>query len=287
MLVQGTLFGVSLMLVAQVVMPMNDALAKYLVSVLPVLQVAWARFFLNAAFIVPYALWRGGKNGLAVREPKIQIFRGLTILIANLCFIIGVRYVPLADALAIVFIAPLAVTALSAYFLGEWISKRHWAAVICGFGGALIIVRPGFESFHLASLLPFMAGLLFAVYLVLTRWLVKSSSPEATQAFTAILGAILLSFVVPFVWVQTEWYILAMMTLVGLLSSIGHIAMTVAHVHAPASTLAPLTYLALVTATILGYLFFDDLPDIWTVTGAVIVIASGLYIGWQTRPDKG
>ncbi|MCB9943488.1 MAG: DMT family transporter [Geminicoccaceae bacterium] len=282
-MLKGASLGIALMLAVQVVMPMNDAVAKYLVATLPAIQVAWARFFFNSVFIVPYAFACRGRPGLTVRNPGLQVLRGLLIIAGNLTFILGIRYVPLADALATVFIAPLAVTAASAPILGERITPAHWIAVTIGFAGALVIVRPGAGSFQLAGLLPLCSGLLFAAYLVLTRWLVRGSSPVATQAVTALVGAITLSMAAPFVWQPvTAWNFLLMVT-VGLLSSIGHVMMTVAHVHAEASTLAPLTYLALISATILGFVIFGDLPDIWTIIGAAIVIGSGLFVTLSRR----
>ncbi|MEZ5825062.1 MAG: DMT family transporter [Geminicoccaceae bacterium] len=281
MWLSGTALGVVMMLIVQVIMPVNDALAKYLSGLLPALQIAWARFFFNAFFILPWAWWRTRGTGIAVQDPGLQVVRGIVIVVANICFVSGVRYVPLADALAIVFIAPLAVTALSARFLGERVSFAHWMAVIVGFVGALVIIRPGFSGFHPAALLPLSAGLLFSVYLVLTRRLVRTSSPDATQAVTTIVGASLLSLVVPFVWEPLPFDLLLLMIAIGMLSGVGHILMTSAHVHAEASTLAPLTYIALIVATFLGYLLFDDLPDGWTIIGAAIVIGSGLFIWWH------
>ena len=282
-MLKGTLLGILMMLAAQVVMPVNDAMAKYLVGVLPALQVAWSRFFFNAVLLVPLALWRCGVAAMVPANPALQIIRGLVIVTANICFVIGVRYVPLADALAIVFVAPLAVTAMSARFLGERVSVSQWGAVIVGFIGALIIIRPGFSDLSIAGLLPLCAGSLFAVYLVLTRKLVQATEPVVTQAVTALVGAAVLTAAVPAVWVEPDAAQLGLMIAAGVLSSIGHLLITTAHVHAKASTLAPMTYLALITATILGFFLFGDLPDIWTVIGAAVVIAGGLYIWWAAR----
>ena len=282
-MLQGTALGVAMMLATQIVMPVNDALAKYLVMALPALQVAWARFFFNALLMVPLALWRHGPEAMLPASLPLQIVRGLVILAANIAFVFGVRHVPLADALAIVFIAPLAVTALSARFLGEKIRLGHWLAVLIGFIGAIVIIRPGATAIGAWGLLPLTAGLLFAVYLVLTRKLVITTPPAVTQALTALVAATLLTAVVPFVWVDPTPGQLGLMLAVGLLSTCGHLLMTTAHVHAEASTLAPLTYLALVTATILGFLIFDDLPDRWTLIGACVVTISGLYVWWDKR----
>lgn len=274
--------GILLMLAAQVIMPVNDAFAKYLVGVLPVLMVAWARFFFNAVWLLPIVWWRHGRKVFKVERPGFQLLRGVVIVSANICFVTGVRYVPLADALAIVFVAPLAVAALSAKFLKERVTATQWAAIGVGFFGALVIIRPGFSALSLAALLPLAAGLLYAVYLVLSRLLATSAPPEVTLAYTASVGACLLSLPLPLVWQTPEPHLLALMVLVGCLSGIGHLCITTAHVYAPASVLAPLTYLALLTAALLGYWVFDDLPDFWTWVGAGIVVVSGVVL-WRSQ----
>lgn len=281
------MLGVVLMLAAQVIMPVNDALAKFLVGSLPIMQVAWSRFFFNAVWLVPIVWWRHGSKALHVEQPKIQILRGLTIVSANICFVSGIGYVPLADALAIIFIAPLAVAALSAKFLGERVTVWQWAAIALGFGGALVIVRPGFSELSWAALLPMAAGLLYAVYLVLSRYLAASSPPDVTLAISAMTGAVLLSLGLPFFWETPSLPMLALMVLIGTLSGIGHLCITAAHVHAQASLLAPLTYLAMVTATILGYVMFGDLPDRFTWLGASIVVVSGIFLWWTQQRRRG
>ena len=285
-MVKGFTFGILLMLAAQIIMPVNDGLAKYLVGVLPALQIAWARFFFNAVWLVPIVLYKHGPKAFNIDQPALQLLRGLVIVSANLCFVFGIRHVPLADALAIVFVAPLAVAALSAKFLNEEVSPLQWLAIAIGFAGALVIIRPGFSELSLAALLPLAAGLQYAVYLVLSRYLAASSPPEVTLAFTASTGAILLSFGVPFVWQTPTLAMLGVMFLVGTLSGIGHLCITTAHVYAPASVLAPLTYLAIITATILGYLWFDDLPDVMTWTGAGIVVLSGIFLWWTQKRQR-
>lgn len=286
-MLRGPAYGVALMLVAQVVMPANDAIAKYLVMLLPALQVTWARFFFNAVLLLPIVFWRHGAMALRTERPALQLGRGLLIVSANICFLFGVRHVPLADALAIVFVTPLAVAALSTRLLGETIGRLQWLAIAAGFIGALVIIRPGFSALGWAALLPLASGLQFAGYLVITRMLAASAPPEVTLALTALTGSVVMTLVIPFVWQMPGWPLLAMMVLVGGLSGIGHMFITAAHVHAPASVLAPLTYLAIVTATLLGYLVFDDLPDAFTWLGMAIVIASGMALWWsQARADR-
>jgi drug/metabolite transporter (DMT)-like permease len=278
--VAGT--GIMLMLLAQlVVMPSNDAAVKYLSASLPAEQLAWARFAVNFLLLAPVAFWRYGAGALAPARPGLQLVRGLVIIASNLFFIAGIRTVPLADAMALVFVAPLAVAALSPLVLGERVGRGGWIAVLVGLAGALVIVRPGFGQTDQAALLPLAAGFSFAAYLLITRKLAGTTPPLVTQTVTAAIAGLVASATLPFVWVVPTPFELALMLAVGIASCVGHLLITVAHEHAKASTLAPLTYLSIITATIYGYLLFADLPDLATWTGAAIVIASGLYLWWS------
>ena len=273
--------GILLMLLAQLlVMPSNDAAVKYLSASLPAEQLAWARFAVNFVLLAPVALWRYGARTLAPARPGLQLVRGLLIIASNLFFIAGVRAVPLADAMALVFVAPLAVAALSPLVLGERVGRRGWIAVVVGFVGALVIVQPGFGGADRAALLPLAAGLSFAAYLLITRKLAGTTPALVTQTVTAVVAGLVATAALPFVWVAPTGFELALMVGVGVASCIGHVLITVAHEHASASTLAPLTYLSIISATIYGYVLFDDLPDLATWAGAAIVIASGLYL-WR------
>ena len=276
------LIGIVMMLAAQIIMPVNDSLAKYLVAILPAEQIAWARFFFNTLLLLPFILVRHKGAVLRVENIPLQIIRGLTIVAANILFVVGVRYVPLADALTLVFIAPLVVAALSAAFLREYVSRGQWLAILVGFAGALIIIRPGRLDLEPMELLPLIAGTLFAIYLVITRRLAGTAPAVVTQFISALVGAVLLTAWMPFVWEKPSPEAFAMLVGIGALSLAGHLLITMAHVHAKASTLAPLTYLAIVTATILGYFMFDDIPTLTTWLGAAIVIGSGLYV-WRTQ----
>jgi drug/metabolite transporter (DMT)-like permease len=167
--------------------------------------------------------------------------------------------------------------------LGEQVSRDGWVAVAIGFVGALVIVRPGFRGADYAAFLPLISGLTFAAYLLLTRKLVGTTPPLVTQTATAAVGAAVATTTLPFVWTPPTLIQLALMAAIGVVSCLGHLLITVAHEHARASTLAPLTYLSIVTATVYGYVLFADLPDLVTWIGAAVVIASGLYLWWNVR----
>jgi drug/metabolite transporter (DMT)-like permease len=253
------------MLLAQLlVMPANDAVVKHLAASLPVGQLAWARFFVNFLLLAPLALWQHGRKALRGGRPGLQLARGGLITASNLLFIAGLAYVPLAQAISLVFVAPLAVAILSPWALGERVGRLGWVAAATGFLGALIIIRPGFGSASLASLLPLTAGLSFAAYLLITRKLAGTAPALVTQTMTAAVGAVITSLLLPLVWVAPDPVELGLMLAIGGLSCAGHLLITMAHEHAPAATLAPLTYLGIVSATVLGYLIFDEWPDLLT-----------------------
>lgn len=278
----GAAVGISMMLVVQIIMPINDAMAKYLVASLPVLQIAWARFFGNAVLLVPVVIWRRGWGALRTDRPGLQLARSLAILAANLLFVTGVRVVPLADALSLIFIAPLAVTALSPWLLGERVGRAEWAAVGLGFAGALVIIRPGSSGVDIAALLPLGAGLCFSLYLVITRKLAGTSPADVTLSITSLVAGGALCLLMPFVWVWPTPGEALLLLAVGTAACTGHLLLTRAHDFAPAASLAPFTYLSLVTATILGWLVFGDFPDGWTWLGASIIVLSGLVL-WRFR----
>lgn len=282
LLAGGAALGILMMLIAQVIMPINDAIAKYLVASLPVLQIAWARFFGNAVLLVPVVLWRRGLGALRTDRPGLQLARAVVILGANLLFVSGVRVVPLADALTLIFVAPLAVTALSPWLLDEKVSRAEWVAVCLGFAGALVIIRPGVAGVDIAALLPLGAGLCFSLYLILTRKLAGSSPADVTLSITSLVAGGALSLLMPFVWVWPTFGEALLLLAVGTCALTGHLLLTRALDFAPAASLAPFTYLSLVTATAVGWFVFDDFPDGWTWIGAAIVVLSGLVL-WRFR----
>lgn len=280
--VGGLAAGILLMLAAQVViMPASDAVAKYLVATLPVVQVAWARFALNFLLLAPVAFWNHRRYVLFPARPRLQLLRGILMVASNLLFVAGLRFVPLAEAAAIAFVAPLAVAAFSPFVLREPVGRFGWAAVAAGFVGTLVIIRPGLSGIGLTALLPLGAGLGFAGYLLVTRKLAGISPPLVTQTATAAIGAAVTSFLLPFAgWSDPGPFGWGLMLAIGCATCVGHVLITTAHVYAPAATLAPLTYLSLVSATALGFLVFGNIPDAPTWLGAAIVVGSGLAI-WR------
>ncbi len=265
-------------LLAWVMLPIMDGFAKYLSSDLPVLQITWARYFFTVAFTLPIMFFFFRKNLVWTDKPRLQLIRGLILLTANVCFFYSISIISLAKALTLAFIAPLIVTAFSPIFLGEKVGFRRWSAVIIGFIGSMVVIRPGFVEINLASLAALGTGVMYGFYLIITRKLSSSDNPLLTLLLTGVVGAIIISFVMPFVWIQPTLNQWSMMAAVGIFACIGHLFIILSLKYADASKLAPFSYFEIVTNIIIGYYFFSDFPDKWTFLGLFIIILSGIYI---------
>ena len=270
--------AIILNLSAWVMLPIMDGFAKYLSSTLPVLQITWSRYFFTIVITLPIMLVFFRKNLTWTDQPKLQLIRGLLLFCANILFFYSISIISLAKALTLAFIAPLIVTALSPFLLGEKVGFRRWAAVVTGFIGSLIVIRPGFVELNLASIAALGTGVLYGFYLIITRKLHDSDNPLLTLLLTGIVGAVLGSIIMPTVWVSptiTEW---CMMFAIGFFASLGHLFIILSLRYADASKLAPFGYFEIVTNIIIGYYFFNHFPDSWTFLGLLIIISSGIYI---------
>ena len=262
-------------------LPVMDGFAKYLSADLPILQITWARYFFTVAFTLPIMFFFFNKQLVWSDKPKLQILRGLILLSANICFFYAISVISLAKALTLAFIAPLIVTAFSPLLLGEKVGLRRWTAVIIGFTGSLIVIRPGFVEINLASLSALGTGFLYGFYLIITRKLSSSDNPLLTLLITGAVGAALVSLVIPFYWVKPTFNQWSLMAGIGIFACIGHIFLILSLKYADASKLAPLGYTEIIPNVMIGYYFFNELPDNWTYLGLLIIILSGLYISWR------
>jgi len=262
-----------------------DTIAKYLSAELSFFQITWARYFFTVFFTLPLMFFFFKKNLTWSTQPKLQIFRGLTLFCANVLFFYSISIISMAKALTLAFVAPLITTALSPIFLGEKVGFRRWSAVIIGFIGSLIVIRPGFIEFNLASIAALGTGFFYGIYLVITRKLHSSDSPLLTLLLTGVVGAIIASFIVPVVWVNpsiNQWSLLALM---GIFACLGHLFLILSLKYADASKLAPFGYFEIVTNIMLGYYFFGDFPHYWTWLGLTIIICSGVYISFREKTE--
>ncbi len=265
-------------LLAWVMLPIMDGFAKYLSADLPVLQITWARYFFTVVFTFPIMFLFFRKNLVWTNKPKLQITRGIILLTANICFFYAISIISLAKALTLAFVAPLIVTAFSPIFLGERVGVRRWSAVIIGFIGSLVVIRPGFVEINLASIAALGTGLMYGFYLIITRKLSTSDNPLLTLLLTGVVGVIIISFVMPFVWVKPNFNQWSIMASIGIFACLGHFFLILSLKYADASKLAPFSYSEILTNVIIGYYFFSDFPDNWTFLGLFIIILSGIYI---------
>jgi len=275
--------AISYNLLAWTLLPFMDTIAKYLSAEISFFQITWARYFFTVFFTLPFMFFFFRKNLTRSSEPKLQIFRGLTLFFANILFFYSISIISMAKALTLAFVAPLITTALSPFFLGEKVGVRRWSAVIVGFIGSLIVVRPGFIEFNLASFAALGTGFFYGVYLIITRKLHTSDSPLLTLLLTGVVGLIVASLFVPIVWIPptiNQWFLLALM---GIFACFGHLFLILSLKYADASKLAPFSYFEIFTNVILGYHFFGDFPHYWTFVGLSIIICSGVYISIRER----
>ncbi|MBI1777687.1 MAG: DMT family transporter [Proteobacteria bacterium] len=284
---QHTVEGILLMLGALVLLPTMDAVIKHLSQRLPVGEIIWARYFFHLAVLLPVVLWRHRAAALIAAPILPQLCRGILLLGSTTLFVTSLSMLPMADAASLFFMAPLIIAAAAPRLLRERVGLVRWLAVLLGFVGALIIVRPGFASFQWGSLFALGSAVVNASYLMLTRRLAGSVPPLVALTYVAATGAVLMSLIVPVLWVTPSPRDAALLLAVGLLAALGHFLVIKGLERAPASVLAPCTYFGLVTATILGYLVFGQLPDLWTWIGAALVVTTGLAVTlgehWQAQ----
>jgi drug/metabolite transporter (DMT)-like permease len=275
--------AISYNLLAWALLPFMDTIAKYLSSDLSFFQITWARYFFTVFFTLPLMIFFFRKNLTWSSAPKLQIFRGLTLFFANILFFYSISVISMAKALTLAFVAPLITTALSPILLDEKVGVRRWSAVIVGFIGSLVVIRPGFIDFNLASIGALGTGIFYGIYLVITRKLHTSDTPLLTLLFTGVVGLIVASLFVPFVWINltvSQWSLLALM---GIFACLGHFFLILSLKYADASKLAPFSYFEIVTNLLLGHHFFGDFPNYWTWIGLSIIISSGVYIYFRER----
>lgn len=282
------LLGIMFMLAAMAILPVIDVFAKTLGQAgMPILIVVWARALFGGLMTMPFALKSEGLRAFRPAQPLRQLLRAVLLFGATFLFFSALKYLPIADALAIFFVNPLVIVILSALLLRERVGPRRWAAVAVGFIGTLIIIRPGMVQVNPGTLLALGSGVALGSYLVLTRAMAGVADAMVLNFQTSAIGAALMALVLPLLWeapTPMQW---AMLAALGVIATLGHVLITKAYEHGEASLLAPLAFTEIVMATVLGYAFFGDLPDRWTVLGVTILIASAIYISVRERQVKG
>jgi drug/metabolite transporter (DMT)-like permease len=262
---------------AMVVFSSQDTLSKILVVDYSPFQIAWCRYAINLLILIPFLLRSRGKV-LVSRLPWIQLARGFAVAGSAVVFMAGLGRMPIADATAIQFISPLLITAFSIPFLGERVGPSRWIAVIVGFIGIVIIVRPGSDAFQLGALLPLFSAVLWAIGMVLTRRIKNAESALTTLGISTLVAIAVLTAILPFVWSPLTVRAALLLLAMGLISILGQYLMILGYSRRPASVLAPLSYTQMVWSTISGLVIFGAIPGLSTWIGGAIVVASGLYV---------
>ena len=271
--------AIALAVSATVLFGSSDTISKYLSGSLPIIEFIWIRyvlFLIMAGFLVR-------RRSVIPRNPGQQVARGLCVAGSSVLFVYGVRQMTMAQATTISFLSPMLITILSIPLLGETVGPRRWAAVGAGMVGMLVVVRPGMGGFQPAALFGVASSFCWALALIITRRISSSDTPQTTVLWSAAIGTAVLTLMLPFEAVWPTASQLAWSLVLGVLASGGQWLVILAHRIAPASLLAPFFYSQLLWVTVLGFLVFGNLPDGWTLAGAAIIIASGLYTAHRER----
>jgi len=278
------LIGIALMCAAVAMFACLDTTAKYLNAQMDSFQIAWARYTsaFVLTFIISNPLTQPGL--LRSKRPKLQVIRSLLQVASTALNFLALRWLHLDEALSIIFTFPFIVAIASGPMLGEWLGWRRWCAILFGFGGVLLITRPGLGGIHPAALISLAGTICYGLYAVITRIVSRTDSNQTSLFYSNMVGALVMLPVIPFVWeTPRNWTIALMLTGTGVLGSFGHFCLISGHKLAPASVLSPFIYTQLIWVVILGYLVFDHVPTGWTLAGAAIVIGSGLYLLYRER----
>jgi len=275
---RNLILGIGLMVLSVFLFPLKDAFVKLLDGQYSAIQIVWTQFSVTAVVFFAVVLAREGKGALLIRAPALQILRALFVTTGMGTFYWAIALIPLAEATAMQFIAPLVVTALSPFLLGEKVSVRRWLSVIAGFAGVLIVFQPQFGGEREGYFIALLSGLCIGFFFILNRKLASRASPIASIAYSAFLGAIMVSPLVPSVWITPRaedlWVIAGFLTF----ALTGQAAMFSAFHFGEATLISPFHYVQIVGATLFGYLFFSQFPEPARLSGIAIIIASGIYI---------
>jgi len=265
-----------------------DATAKFLGANYSIVQLVFFRNIVALAFILPLVARAGGIAALRSRHPLLHGLRAVFALCAAFSFFFGLRFMPLAEAFTLAFAGPIFVTALSAPLLGERVGPRRWLAVLVGFLGVVVMLRPGAAALRVEALLPLTAALCYALVMLLSRKLPREEPVAGILFWTALIGVLATGLVLPFAWqtpTPVDW---GLFVLLGVMGSLTMWFLTLAYRHAPAAVIAPFDYTLLLWGLLLGWVIWRELPDPWIWPGAAILIACGLYITHrETRKAPG
>lgn len=275
--------GIAILVLALFFFSCSDAASKAMTYFISPFQIVWMRYVIFTALIIPLGLIVKGPSVFRTRHPGWQSIRTLGVFGSAMFFTMALQFLPLAESIAINFVAPIIITALSIPFLGEKVGIRRWLALVVGMIGVLVIVRPGTSAFHMAAIFPIMAATSWAFGMIGTRKTSATDDAWTTLTYSALGGLFISSCLVPFFWQVPSGHVLLLSSVNGGLSTLGQLLIIFAYRRAPASILAPFAYSQLIWSVFFGYIFFVEVPDNWTLTGATIIVCAGLYTAHRER----
>ncbi len=285
------LIGISLMLGFCILTPVGDAAAKLLGELMPLVVLVFFRFSIQALILVPIVALTARPWRMPARLTKLMVARTLLHIVGISAMFGALKFLPLADAIAIAFVMPFILLMLGRYFLNEEVGSRRFAACVVGFVGTLLVIQPSFVEVGLPALLPLIVAVVFALFMLVTRKLAKETDPIALQAVSGVLASVLLLPAL-LIWIDNPLQALTkdldsstflMLLAIGVIGTLAHLLMTWSLRYAPSTTLAPMQYLEIPVATLIGWLIFRDLPNGLAAVGIAITIAAGLYVILRER----
>ncbi len=282
------LLGVLFMCAACGLFPIMNGLVKLLAATYDPVQIVWFRICMHLVLVALVFMPRMGLGLFRTRRIGSQLVNSVMMLLSTLFFFSAVKYVGVAEAISISFVAPLAVVFLAWPMLGERITAMRVAAVVIGFSGVLVVIRPGSAIFQWASVLLLGSAICYAIYQIIIRRLAGVDHPATSIFYSVLLGAILLSALVPFVWkTPVDWRDWLLLCSLGALGGLGHYCVARAMTYASANFVAPFNYTQMIGSVIVGYLMFAEVPDLYTWLGTALIVGAGLLVGWRGgRPRR-
>ena len=287
---QKIAIGILMIVGSGCLLSVMDTFSKHLGQTIDVMFVIWGRYFFHTVLTTLFLSAGGSFSYLKSNKPKLQTIRASLLLLATVCMYNGLQFMSLAEATAIMFLAPMLMTAFSVPLLGERVGLHRWSAVVAGFIGVVLVIRPGAEVFNPFSFLPLAAAVCVSLYMILTRTLSTQDRQQTTTFYSTAVGTLVLSAGLPFFWSSLEPLSWVLMVSMGATGAIGHFLLIKAFHRAPASVLAPFTYSQLIFSGLLSIWIFGDIPDTWGLAGAALILAGGLYVWYRetfaVRPPR-
>lgn len=280
-------WGPALMVLAMACFASMDAASKWMIRDHSTAQLMWIRYGFYCVFVFILVRKQGVVAAMRTNRPWLQGGRALLATVEAAAFVLAFRYLPLADAHALGSASPLIVVALAGWLLGERVGWHRALAVVAGFAGVLVIIRPGFSELSWPLLIPLTAAFMWALYQVLLRLCARTDHSDTTLLWSSVIGLAVTTLVGPFYWTPMAAIDWVWMAVISALGAVAHLALTKAMQFGDASALQPYSYTLLVWVAVMGIIFYGDFPDGWTLLGAAIIVASGLYTWHRDRVDPG